>query len=197
MAVLTPVPSDNTRPVDDDLAALGRHWGLFVVSGCIGLVVGILVLAYPDVSLKLLGVFLGIDLLLVGILMLIRGVSGDGESAGGPGAILLGALGIIAGVLVIRNPGHSIALVVLAFALFLIVAGAIALGHGLVRRERRGITLVRGVVLVGLGTLIVAWPELSLGTLVVLSGISLIVQGVIEIAEGLALRAMRDRTAEA
>ena len=82
---LTPVPSDNRRPVDDDLAALGRHWGLFVVSGCIGLVVGILVLAYPDVSLKLLGVFLGIDLLLVGVLVLIRGVSGDGETAGGPG----------------------------------------------------------------------------------------------------------------
>ena len=52
-------------------------------------------------------------------------------------------------------------------------------------------------MLVGLGTLIVAWPEISLGTLVVLSGISLIVQGVIGIAEGFALRAVRDQQAEA
>ena len=35
----------------------------------------------------------------------------------------------------IRNPGHTIALIVLAFAIYLIVAGAVALGHGLVHRE--------------------------------------------------------------
>lgn len=192
MAVLTPV-TPGGAPVEPDREAqsLVRHWGLFVVSGVIGLVVGVLVLVYPSPSLKLLGVFLGVDLLLVGILLIMRGISSDGEPGEGPGAILLGALGVIAGVLVIRNPGATIALIVLAFAIWMIVAGAIALGHAIVHRERRVANTVRGAALVVFGTLIVSWPDMSLKTLALLTGLSLVVQGVVEIAEGLALRSLK------
>jgi uncharacterized membrane protein HdeD (DUF308 family) len=45
-------------------------------------------------------------------------------------------------------------------------------------------------VLVAAGTVIISWPELSLTTLTVLIGIALILQGAVEIAEGLALRSI-------
>lgn len=177
-----------------DVSGLARHWGLFVVSGAIGLIIGVLVLAYPDPSVKLLGVFLGIDLLIVGVLLIMRGASSDGEPGEGPGAILVGALGVIAGLLVIRNPGRTLELLVVAFAIYLVVAGAVALGQGLVHRERRWLTLGRGAVLVVAGTVLISVPDLGLKTLALIAGISLILQGLFEIAEGLALRRLGHAT---
>jgi uncharacterized membrane protein HdeD (DUF308 family) len=170
--------------------AAGRLWPLFVVAGVLSAAIGILVLAYPDPSVKLLGVFLGIDLLASGVLLIIRGLAGRSGDADTTGAILVGTLAVIAGVIVIRNPGESLALLAIAFGLFLIVAGAIALGQGLVHRQGRWGKLAKGGVLVAAGTVIVAWPDLSLTTLAVLAGISLILQGVAEIAEGMLVRSL-------
>src|SRR4051794_8431186 len=58
------------RPVQGADAA--KYWYLLAISGAISAVVGVLVIAYPSPSVKLLGVFLGIELLLGGILPLAR-----------------------------------------------------------------------------------------------------------------------------
>jgi uncharacterized membrane protein HdeD (DUF308 family) len=176
---LTPVGSESP----------GRVWYLFAVSGVIGVVIGVLVLAYPSPSIKLLGVFLGIDLIAGGVLLIVRGTAGR-AAEGGAGLLLLGTLAVIAGLIVIRNPAHSVALVAVAFAIYLIVAGALALGRGLIHREQRAGELVKGVLFVTAGTVIISWPELSLKTLTVLIGISLILQGAVEIAEAFTLRAL-------
>ena len=172
-----------------DTDAAGGVWYLFAISGAISAVIGVLVLAYPSPSVKLLGVFLGVDLIAAGVLMIVHGASGRAGDAGAA-ILLLGTLAVIAGLLVIRNPARSVVLLALAFAIYLIVAGAVALGRGIVHRNGRAVTLVKGGVLVAAGTVIISWPELSLKTLTVLIGIALILQGVVEIAESLALRSV-------
>jgi hypothetical protein len=165
-------------------------WPILVTAGVLSAAIGILVLAYPDPSLKLLGVFLGVDLLVSGVLLIARAVR---HPAGGPaasGSMLAGVVALIAGVLVIRNPGETVVLLALAFGIFLVVAGAIQLVHGLFQREGRVTKLVMGAVLVAAGTVIVAWPDISLTTLAVLAGISLILQGAMEIGEGMLLRSV-------
>ena len=174
---------------------IARYWYLLAISGLVSLVIGVLVLAYPDPSLKLLGVFLGIDLLLGGVLLIVRGASSR-EDPAGPAGILLGTLALIAGLIVIRNPGESLVLLALAFAIYLIVAGALALAHGLVTREGRGAALGRGVVLIAAGTVIISWPDISLTTLAVLAGIALVLQGAVEVAEAFLARSLRRGVAD-
>jgi uncharacterized membrane protein HdeD (DUF308 family) len=157
-----------------------RQWYLLAISGAIAAIVGVLVIAYPSPSLKLLGVFLGIDLVLGGILALFRGPSA--------GYLILGVLAIGGGLLVIRNPGKSLVLLVLTFAIYMVIAGALALVRGIDGEGPRAVTIVRGIVLVAVGTVIVAWPDISLKTMAVLAGIGLVLQGLVEIAEALALR---------
>src|SRR3954454_24767087 len=140
-----------------DLAAVSRAWYLFAVAGVASAAVGLLVLAYPDPSLKLLGVLLGIDLVGVGVLSIVHGIASRADDTGSA-SVMLGTLAVIAGLLVIRNPGHSIALLALAFAIYLIVAGSLALGGGIVHRNGRARALVRGAVLVTAGTVIISWP---------------------------------------
>jgi uncharacterized membrane protein HdeD (DUF308 family) len=166
----------------------GKLWYLLLISGVISAGIGILVVAYPDPSLKLLGVFLGIDLLIVGGLMIVRGTAEDGESGSRAAMLLLGTIALIAGIMAVRNPGETIVLLVLAFAIYLIVAGALVLAHALVEREHRGLRLARGAVLVAAGSVIIAWPDLSLTTLAWLAGIALILQGALEIGEAFLVR---------
>jgi uncharacterized membrane protein HdeD (DUF308 family) len=158
-------------------------WYLLAISGVVSAVIGILVLAYPDPSLKLLGVFLGIDLLIAGVLLILY--DGDARTA----TVVMGTLALLAGVLVIRNPGKSIALLAIAFGLYLIVAGALTLGRVLGGGERRGIGAIHGLVALAVGIVIVAWPDVGLKTLTLLIGVALILQGAFELLEAFVLRA--------
>jgi hypothetical protein len=177
-------------PLPDEEPNSVRYWYLLLVSGLVSAVIGVLVLAYPDPSLKLLGVFLGIDLLLVGILMIVRGVNDKEEQGGGTALMLLGTLALIAGIVVVRNPGKSLVLLAMAFAIYLVVAGALSLGRGIANSERRWATIGRGVILIAVGTVIISWPDISLRTLAVLAGIGLVLQGAIEIGESFILRSL-------
>jgi len=165
-------------------------WSLVAASAAVSLVVGVIVLTHPDPSIHFLGILLGIDLLVAGALFIMRGASSESDPEAGPYAILVGILALIAGVVVIRNPTESLSLLVMVFATYLIVAGAVALGRGLASRAGRGVRVVRGLVLVALGTMIVAWHDPDLGTLAVLAGIALVLQGLIGLAQAAALRRM-------
>jgi uncharacterized membrane protein HdeD (DUF308 family) len=189
---VSPPPAPPAPNAGADVSApppnLERLWYLAAVSGVVSVVIGVLVLVYPDPSLKLLGVFLGIDLLLVAVVLIVRGARDQMEPLV---AWLLGTLALIAGLLLIRNPGRSLSVLALAFAVWLVVAGALALGHGLVRREGRWATLARGAVSTAFGALIISSPHIGLKTLAVLAGISLILQGLLELGEAFLLRSLR------
>jgi uncharacterized membrane protein HdeD (DUF308 family) len=176
-------------------ADAAQYWYLLAISGAISAVVGLLVIAYPSPSLKLLGVFLGIELLLGGILALVRGAGREDERAASAAYLILGVLAIGAGLVVIRNPGESLVLLVLVFAIYMVIAGAMALARAIAGDGRRGVTVVRGLVLVAVGTLIVAWPDITLKTLAVLAGIGLILQGIAELAEAFVIRSLGRETA--
>jgi uncharacterized membrane protein HdeD (DUF308 family) len=167
---------------------IGSAWVLLAVSGLVSLVVGLLVLAHPHPSIKLLGALLGIDLLIAGVLFILRGASSETDPEAGPYAILLGILALIAGLVVIKNPTKSLSLLVMAFAVYLIVAGAVILGRGLVDRVNRAPRVVGGLVLVVAGTLIVAWHDPDLHVLAVLAGLTLVLQGLVGIAQAILLR---------
>ena len=179
-------------PATDDRA---HAWQLVALTGVSSIVIGVLVLAYPDVSVKLLGVFLGIDLLIGAIALIVTGAARLSPEGAGQSMLLLGILGLIAGVLVIRNPGQTVALIGVTFAIYLVVAGALALAHGLIHSERRGISLLKGLILVAGGTVILCLPSIGVASLALLVGIVLCLGGVVDLVEAMAVRNVARRTA--
>ena len=164
-------------------------WYLFVVTGVVGLIVGVLVLAQPSISLNTLAVIAGVYLLLAGVVAIVRTVSDDERGAGG---LLVGILALIAGVVVIRHPGESVVAVSLALGIYFLVVGALALARAIVG-PRRLFSLVRGVVLTAAGVIITSSPEISVKTLALLTGIALLLQGAVQICEGLMMRSLDRR----
>lgn len=170
---------------------VGRSAYLYVIAGVVSLAIGVLILAYPEPSVALLGVFVGIDLLIAAVGGIIRGSTSLADDGTGQEIVLLGVVGLIAGVAAIRNPEKSITLLAVALAIYLIVAGALALSQAIISRGHRIASLLRGLVLVGLGSVIVCWPGISLDALVWLSGIAMCLQGALDIFAGVLVRATR------
>jgi uncharacterized membrane protein HdeD (DUF308 family) len=162
-------------------------WYLPAIAGVVSLVIGVVVLAYPEPSLKLLAVFLGIDLLIVGLTLIVGGAA---RGAGAP-AVVLGVVALIGGVIVLRHPGNTVAVLALALSIYLIAAGALDVGRALATDTLSWRTIGRGALLVAAGTLIVAWPDISLKTFALLAGLALLVQAAVDIGEAYVLREER------
>ena len=119
---------------------------------------------------------------------LVDSFSGDSDTTTRVLAALLGLLGIIAGLVVIRRPGESLLAVLLILGIWLVITGIVDLVRAVVTPGDRGFRLLAAFVDILLGGLILALPDVSLGTLAVLIGIAFIVRGLLSVWRGFALR---------
>lgn len=175
-------------PALDLVAAGGWQVGLFV--GIITVALGIILLAWPGETLTVVSILVGIQLLLFGLFRLIDAFSADTSSPGVVGVV--GIVGMLAGVLVLRHPFETAALLATILGLVWIVGGAIDLMSAIADSglTDRRLTAVSGVVSVVAGVVIVAWPAPTLAVVAVVGGLYLIIIGLIIGATALSVRSM-------
>ena len=161
---------------------------ILIVAGVIGTIAGILALVYPGLTLLALALIAGINLLLLGVLSLVDAFSDDGDTTSRVLAAVLGLLGIMAGLVVMRRPGESLLAVLIVLGIWLVVTGIVDLVRAIANAENRGLRLLAAVFDVVLGGLILVLPDVSLKTLALLIGIAFIVRGVLSVLRGFALR---------
>ena len=181
MTTTTPAETE----VRGDLRQLGT---VLIIAGVLGTIAGILALVFPDITLLALALIAGINLLLLGALSLVDAFSDDADTAGRVFAALLGLLGIMAGLVVMRRPGESLLAVLLVLGIWLVVTGIVDLVRAFANARDRGLRLLAAAFDLVLGGLILALPDVSLKTLALLIGIAFIVRGVLSVVRGLALR---------
>jgi uncharacterized membrane protein HdeD (DUF308 family) len=103
------------------------------------------------------------------------------------GRVALGVLGgaaVVVGVVLLANPVAAARTLALLLGLSLVLAGGLEIALGW-DTERRGLTSLLGGVLVVGGLLAAFWPDVTLWTLAVLTGISLVLHGLGRIAVAL------------
>jgi len=165
------------------LSDLGQLWFVPVFFGVVSVVFGALVVAWPDVTIKVIAVLFGIHLI-------IQSLSAS-DAAGGERMLfaLSGVLGLVVGVLCLRNVLQAVEVIALLLGLFWLVGGVLQIVAAAGRADRsRALNLVVGVLSAVAGVLVLAYPDITLLTLAVILGIWLIILGVLGIAEGMALR---------
>ena len=172
----------------DEVQEFARLWWLLLLGAAVSLVIGILLLVWPDRTLEVLAILLGIELLLVGAIQV--GLA-FGEPAGSrTGALLRGAFAGIAGLIVIRHPGGSLTVIALAIGIYLVLAGVMKAVSAFETHVGRGWLLAGALLDLAIGVLIVAWPQFGVTSLAVLAGIALVLRGVLEGASAFALRSI-------
>jgi uncharacterized membrane protein HdeD (DUF308 family) len=103
----------------------GRGWK--VISGFLGILAGIVVLAYPFYSAillpTLLALFVGIWGVVIGLITLYQAFRGAGWGTG-----ILGIVSIVIGLLILAHPLISAAVLILLVAIVAIIGGFAAIG---------------------------------------------------------------------
>lgn len=174
------------RPAVDAAMAVGRSRGLRITIGVVTAVAGALILAWPDGALVAVAVLLGIQFVVMGIFRIIMAFTFGTFGTDGTGArilfLLLGVLLIVVGILCLRSPFHTTAILVLLFGLSSIVSGVIEVFHGI--GGGGGWAIASGAVGLVIGIVVLAYPAPSLTVMIWMFGISLIAGGLITAAGG-------------
>jgi len=111
------------RPALPGLHALAKNWWLLLLRGIAGIIFGVLAFVWPGITLLTLIIFYGAYALVDGIFAIAAAIRG-GEAQSRWWLILIGILGIAAGLLTFLWPG----LTALALAMFI---GVWSLIHGI------------------------------------------------------------------
>jgi uncharacterized membrane protein HdeD (DUF308 family) len=162
-------------------------WQATLILGLVTLVLGVIVTAHPNGSLKVLAVLIGIAALVSGIFQLIRAFDRTAQHRAWVGTA--GLVFILLGVVLIRHLNLTVALVALLVGLTWIVQGIAGLMSA-VTGPREGAVWwgVFGFISLIAGIVVIASPEASVTVLAVLVGIWLLVMGLLEIVAALILQ---------
>jgi uncharacterized membrane protein HdeD (DUF308 family) len=134
-------------------------------------------------------VVLGIYLLVLGALRFAEAVFDSDMDQRGLN-VFLGILAVVLGVLVMREPVRFVWVVAIVIGLFWLIRGLIEIFRSIARRDEpdRGWRLSAGLISAVAGAVILLWPGASVLVVAVISGIYLIVVGIIEVVVAFKLR---------
>ncbi|HEU5473511.1 MAG TPA: DUF308 domain-containing protein [Actinophytocola sp.] len=180
-----PSSADPTYAAAETLASVGRSRAWRITFGVLTLVFGVVVLIWPEPTLLVLAVLFGVQLFIGGVFWIVSAFAVD--DASGWGRVLLALLGllmIVVGILCLRGPFQTVAVLALLLGLTWVVGGVIEVVHGFTGGGGWGI--FSGVISMALGIILLAFPEATLVALTWLVGLALAVYGVTGILVGIA-----------
>jgi uncharacterized membrane protein HdeD (DUF308 family) len=173
-------------------------WQFLLAAGVAAIALGVLVLAWPGETLAVVGALFGIYLLVTGVFQL-AGAFGTHV----PGhlralSFITGALSVLLGLLCFRGAAESILLLALWIGFGWLLRGimqtAVAIStEGL---PARGWQLFLGIITALAGVVLIVSPFGSIAALTLVTGIWLIVLGVVEVIHGVQLRIRAGRLAD-
>ena len=163
-------------------------WWVFLLQGLAAILLGVMLITAPGATLVVLGTFLGFYWLITGVLALVR-VFVD-RSVPWLWSLLVGIVGILAGIFVVRHPLLAALTVPTALVIILGVQGLVMGVLEIIGGCKGGGlgSFVLGVINVLVGLLLLGSPVAAALAVPVVFGVLLLVQGV-----GLILWAFRVR----
>jgi uncharacterized membrane protein HdeD (DUF308 family) len=184
-------PAPTLPPV---ATVLAEHWGVVMASGILALGLGLTLALWPGETIVVLTVILAIQLLVHGVLRVVSAVAASGLDTGVRALFgLAGALSIVVGLVVLRDPVRTLTAIALVLGVWWVVSGLIDIIGALVSPTpgRRGTEIAAGLVSAVTGGFVLVAPDLSFGVLVLVVCIWLFAIGIIAVLTALRLRSAR------
>ena len=171
-------------------AQVARVWWWFAFDGVLSLVAGVVLVTKPSNSLATLAVVAGIFLLVDGVVELIRSVRADEDRAL---SAIIGVLGIVVGIALVRHPFRGVAAVGLLIGIWLVAAGIVRLVRGVGASGHPVLQVIIALLELFVGVAMVSDPSISYATLAVLAGAWFIVNGGALIMFGVVVRRFKSK----
>ena len=196
----TTAPSDVPHGVPPYMTRLVDHWGLVLTYGLVTVGLGLVLVLWPEQTLKVLAVLIGIQFIVTGVFRLVLAVASR-HAEGGTRAImgLFGALALVIGLLCLRDPLQTVVVITMLLGVWWLAAGLIDV-FGAIRsheERRRGWDIALGVLSVLAGGFLLVAPQVSLGVLVIVAAVWMFSYGFIAVVAAFVLRSEEKRTSAA
>jgi uncharacterized membrane protein HdeD (DUF308 family) len=163
------------------LDRMSRDWWIIALQGIAAVIFGVLAIIWPGITLLALVFLFAAYALVDGVLALIRGVRGEGGRRDWT-QVLLGIVGIAAGVIAYAVPGITAYALLLVIAAWAIASGLIELKAAYQLREvirREWLLALDGLVSIVFGLVLVVFPSAGALAVVWLIGSFAVASGVI------------------
>jgi uncharacterized membrane protein HdeD (DUF308 family) len=165
-------------------------WKSVLLTGILSLILGVMVLVWPGPTLLVAAIFFGVYLLVTGVAQVFHAftlhISGGGRAL----LFISGAASLVLAVLCFRSIGDSILLLAIWIGIGFIFRGVATAAAAISDSSTpsRGWEIFIGVVTLIAGVIVLAYPFESLPTLIWVTGIWLVVIGVMEIIASFGIR---------
>jgi len=163
-------------------------WIWRLLGGLILVILGILVLVYPDITLAIAVLLVGILLIIAGVFELIFGFSAEAKAAKWL-FILQGIVSLVLGILIVVYPEITLTIFVYLLAAWAVIWGifeliATFMVPAEVRQQVYGtggkmLGILIGLIAIVFGIVLAVYPEATLTTIIYVFGILVIAIGVL------------------
>jgi uncharacterized membrane protein HdeD (DUF308 family) len=139
---------------------LAENWKSIVGQGAIAIVIGVVILAVPDLSARVVSILLGALLLVYAVLSFVSGSTARGESEPFAWLFVRGAIAAAGGLVVLFWPSLKELGLLYILGVFAIAAGVLVGGAGLFQRWEKaykGISGAGGLASVALGVVLISY----------------------------------------
>ncbi|OIJ68903.1 HdeD family acid-resistance protein [Streptomyces mangrovisoli] len=184
----TPAPADP----QDFLADLGDSWIWALGLALATLIPGVVVLVWPEETLHVLAVVIGLHFLVVAVFGFVNAFSRSRNESGGGRLLraLIAFAALVVGVLCLRHPLQTIAVLALVIGLFWLLSGAMTLYIAIADRNlpHRGLVIATSTLGIVAGIVVLCFPVDSAVALARLLGLWLVLLGVAELVMAFMVR---------
>lgn len=184
------------RDHDPVIELLTRNWWLVALRGVLAVIFGLVTLVWPDLTLLAL-------IFLWGFYALVDGISSIALGAAVPGHrwsnILIGVVGVLAGLVAIMLPGETAVVLLVIIAIWAIVAGVVQVVAGIALRRAMAhawFLIVTGALTLVLGVVLLFEPGAGALALVTTIAIFAVIWGISLIMMAFRLRGLRHRVVQ-
>jgi uncharacterized membrane protein HdeD (DUF308 family) len=162
-------------------------WPWLLVEGILGVIAGVAALIWPDITVLVLAVFLGIALLMQGTMEIVMGTRAVPGTPGRAWIIVFGILAVFAGVICLVHPGAGVFAIILGVAVWFLIAGVNDLARA-GRSSSRGLSILLGILSILAAIVVIVRPDVAITTVAIIAGIGFLIRGILDISLALAIR---------
>jgi uncharacterized membrane protein HdeD (DUF308 family) len=168
--------------IEEAFAEAKKAWWLLALLGVISVGLGAVLIFWPGRTLTVVATIVGLFMLIAGVIRFFVAVFDSGANDRWLMAIA-GIIGIVLGIVVMKNPEATIKLIVLITAIFWLISGLVDMFRGLTNNALpdRGIRIGFGALAVFFAVIVLFWPGITIGVFAIVVGVYTVLVGVLEI----------------
>lgn len=165
-----------------------KNWYMLLIKGIIMILLAILVFNHPGATLLGVALYLGIGLIITGVIVIGVGIAERKVTQNWRWKTFEGVIDLVLGVIVINNPALTLSIIPFMIGFWASLYGIFLFIDAFSSNESRALKLISGIIIFLLAWVLMFNPLFMGFTLVIWFGVLLLINGITNVIISFSLR---------